>query len=47
MEAYTTMLIEDFVMYFSDAPTGMLHIQTGNIVFLLNFGTHLSECAVL
>ena len=44
MEAlYTTMVSEDFVIYFSDTPTGMLHIEIGSIMFLLNFGTHLPE----
>jgi len=39
MEALnTTMLVEDFVTYFSDTPTGMLHIQIGSTMFLLNFG---------
>ena len=40
---YITMLIEDFVIYFSDTPTGMLHIQTESIILLLNFGSHLPE----
>jgi hypothetical protein len=47
MEAlYTKTLIENFVIYFSDTPTGMLHMQIGSIIFLLNFGTHLPDYTV-
>jgi len=46
MEALYTTLIEGFFIYFSAAPMGMLHIQTGSIMFLLNFATHLPEHTV-
>jgi hypothetical protein len=43
---YTTMLIENFFIRFSDKPTGKLHINIGSIMSLLNVGTHLQKYTV-